>query len=77
MNSVEMILAEVKAELHSAEEKFGPFASLHEGYAVLLEEVDELWAEIKSKESSVPALRKEATQIAAMAVRFIKALDGG
>lgn len=28
--------------------KHGPIASMHEGYAILLEEVDELWHELKS-----------------------------
>jgi len=50
--------------------KFGSFSSTHEGYAVILEELDELWDEIKlngSKEN----LRKEAVQVAAMGLRFI------
>jgi hypothetical protein len=49
-----------------------PMASAHEGYAVLLEEVDELWDEVKR----TPAPRdylgmyKELVQIAAMAQRM-------
>ena len=53
---------------------FPPFNTAHEGYAVLLEEVDELWAEIKKKQGSEgrpEAIRKEAVQVAAMALRLI------
>jgi hypothetical protein len=47
------------------------FTSKHHGYAVLLEELEELWDEIKKKKSSKPAMRDEAVQVAAMAMRFI------
>ena len=67
------ILSEVECEIVFATEKFGSFASAHEGYAVMLEEMDELWEEIKNNKD-VGALAKqrlEALQVAAMAVRFI------
>lgn len=62
------------AELRQARSKFKPFNSAHEGYAVLLEEVDELWAEVKRNQSvrSVERMRKEAIQVAAMALRFVE-----
>lgn len=59
----------VLIELHAAQAKFGPFASAHEGYAVLLEEVDELWHEVKH--GSIDRQREEAVQVAAMALRFL------
>jgi hypothetical protein len=58
-------------ELKSATRKFGPFNSVHEGYAVILEELDELWAAIKDKKSNDEALLKEAIQVGAMAMRFV------
>jgi hypothetical protein len=70
---VNEILDEVESEFVSASNKFGPFNSEHEGYAVLLEEMDELWEQIRLK----PELRdkfkmkKECIQICAMAIRFI------
>jgi hypothetical protein len=50
-----------------------PFNGPHEGYAVLLEELDELWTEVKKKgeKRSPEALQKEAVHVAAMAVRFL------
>ncbi len=47
--------------------------SAHEGYAVLLEEVDELWDHVKVKQGKrdIAAMRKEAIQVAAMAIRFM------
>ncbi len=62
---VELILK----ELSRAEAKFPKFASDHEGYAVLLEEVDELWDEIKA--NNRPNTQAEAIQVAAMALRLI------
>jgi hypothetical protein len=53
-----------------AGDKWNPFNSLHEGYAVILEELDELWEEVKEKQHSRDRLRTEALQVAAMAIRF-------
>jgi len=54
------------------------FNSVHEGYAIIKEELDELWDEIKKKESDRDSTRmtKEATQIGAMALRFLIDLCG-
>lgn len=71
---------EVFLEYQRAREKFDPLNSAHEGYAVLLEEVDELvdelyghmdklWSEVK-KDELVKA-RAEAVQVVAMAMAFI------
>jgi hypothetical protein len=50
------------------------FTSVHEGYAVILEEMDELWIECKRKVINRDDLRKEAIQCAAMCLRFIAEL---
>ncbi len=67
------ILNEVAKELSTAQRAFPPMNSYHEGYAILLEEVDELWAEIKPKPArrDKDAIRREAVQVAAMALRFL------
>jgi len=66
---LEPIVREVIAEFAKAMAKFGSFNSDHEGYAVLKEEVDELWDEIK-RDNPTKA-REEAIQVAAMGLRFI------
>jgi len=62
----------VKYELDRALFNWPPFNSAHEGYGVLLEELDELWAHVKTnqKRRDLVAMRNEAIQVAAMAMRF-------
>ena len=60
----------ISAELKNAVEKFPPFNTQHEGYAVLLEEVDELWKDVKHATDPRDTTR-EAIQVAAMALRFL------
>jgi hypothetical protein len=50
------------------------FNSRHEGYAILLEEVEELWEDIKSDKPWVD-IKSEATQIGAMSLRFLLDLN--
>ena len=67
------VAKEVLQELARAAENNQPMASAHEGYAVLLEEVDELWEHVRTnpRARDVAAMREEAIQVAAMAIRFI------
>lgn len=59
-------------EAHSAREKWPTFNSAHEGLGVLLEEVKELKDHVftKQKDRDLHAMRKEAIQVAAVALRF-------
>jgi hypothetical protein len=91
------VLAEVERELAKARQTHAPMNGHHEGYAVILEELDELWEVCKTNTHSFAptraswagdvedfsdkdtlrrrkrtAMRKEALQVAAMAVRFIE-----
>jgi hypothetical protein len=74
-------LADVVTEIEMATSKFPPMNSAHEGFAVLKEEVDELWDHVKQKQGArnIADMRKEAIQVAAMAVRFAAdvCFDGG
>ena len=70
IEDVRAVLA-VTSELDRARGKFPKFNSLHEGYAVLAEEVDELWEEVKSKNRTRGNLAEEAMQVGAMALRFM------
>ncbi len=74
MKKIDQIIEQVKAEFEAVSIKFDSFHSVHEGYAVLLEEVDELWENVKLKASVKGRLfeiYREAKQIAAMAIRII------
>ena len=63
----------VLAELARAMSTYPPMHSAHEGYAVILEEVRVLEAEVFKSPSRREALkmRAEAVQLAAMALRFL------
>jgi len=63
-------VGEMLKELDRAK-KHGKFHSLHEAYAVILEEVDELWEIVRRKreDRDSAALRQELIQIAAMAYK--------
>lgn len=63
------VILEVLDELDKARKKFAPMNSAHEGAAVIKEEYDELWDEVKANNG--PRAREEAVQVAAMALRFL------
>lgn len=66
-------MQEVREELLSAVQKFAPMHSAHEGFAVIHEELDELWEEIKKspKKRDIEAMHAEAVQVCAMSMRFL------
>lgn len=72
-----LILAEVFEEVQKAINKHPPYNSPHEGYGVILEELDELWDEIKPDRGKSLAARNEAKQVAATAIRYMLDLYDG
>lgn len=62
-------LREVIEELARARRAFAPMHSAHEGWAVLYEEVCELWEAVRANDR--PQQRLEAVQVAAMAMRML------
>lgn len=70
LKALDDALAAVRREYLRAVEKFPSFNSGHEGYAVIKEELDELWDDVKANAPRQQA-KKEAIQIAAMAIRYV------
>ena len=71
---IDDLLNELKQEFGRAISKFPKFNNAHEGYAVLLEEVDELWDNIKLNQKTpnrLDMIRFEAIHVGAMAIRLI------
>jgi len=64
-NAIELI----RSEYLKARAKHGPLRNSHEGYAVILEELDEAWAEIKCNNAVLA--KEELAQVAAMCLAFI------
>lgn len=69
----EQALDAIIQEYDRATQLNGSFHSAHEGYAVILEELDELKEEVwkKASKRDVEAMMKEAIQVGAMALRFL------
>jgi hypothetical protein len=63
---------DLQAEIKKAESKFPPFSSAHEGYAIIAEELDELWDEVKTHDHNQLRMYKESIQVACTAIRFCK-----
>lgn len=58
-----------------ADERHGDFASMHEGYGVLAEEVAELFEAVRMKQGSAARaekIRDEALDVAAVALRIAR-----
>lgn len=73
-NTLDMILSWIKHAFVIATKRFGNFHNAHEGYAVLLEEVEELWENVKLNQSNkqrLEAIKDESIHVAAMAIRII------
>jgi len=69
------IIQDVMDEIESAEKKHPPFRSSHEGYAIIKEELDELWDEVRRKDQYYPRHYTEAKHIACTAIRYMVFAD--
>ena len=67
---IRVAAADAEGEALRASVKFPEFNSPHEGYAVILEELDELWDHVRADTGRTFEARKECIQIAAMAIRY-------
>lgn len=69
----EKVINSVMTELSNITSAHPPYNSAHEGYAILKEEVDELWDEVKNDKEPYRKARMyaEAKQVAAVAIKFL------
>lgn len=73
LNSFQItVIGDVEKEIIQATSVWPPFNSSHEGYGILAEEFIELQQHVftNQKRRDLVAMRKEAIQVAAMAIRF-------
>lgn len=77
---LEAICEAIRDEVRRAESLHARINSAHEAYAVILEELDEFWEQVKLKRNSrnPSEMRTELIQVAAMCVRTIRdVIDAG
>jgi hypothetical protein len=74
--NLKTVLNDVKELVEKTDDRFGPYNSAHEGYAVLLEELDELWDIVKTKQQNrdLNKMYREALDVASCAIRFARDL---
>ena len=68
------IFEAITREINRATDMHGPINGLHEGYAIILEEFEEFWDEVKKKQKERHQADwvKELIEVAAMCVRTIQ-----
>lgn len=67
-----IIETDIKEEIAKAERNFKEYNSYHEGFAIILEEVDELWDLVKTKGKTPQEHYLEAKHVACTAIRYMK-----
>ena len=74
--NISQAVSKILTEHGHAIANFKPLHSPHEGHAVIREEFDELWDEVKRKQHDYVAMEKEAVQLGAMVIRFLTEVVG-
>lgn len=74
-DEIDKIMNDILQEVKRVSGKVGPYHSVHEGYAVMLEEFDELWDEVKQKDKNYTRMYNEAKQVACTAIRFMELIE--
>jgi len=73
----EKVITDFCVEINFGIKKFGDYRSYHAAYAVILEEVDELWDALKTKDRDYVHIYEEAIQVAATAYRLAEEIHLG
>lgn len=70
-DALQHILTDIHTEIVKARVKHPPMNTPHEGSSVIREEFEELWEHVRADTGQTPEARKEAIQLAAMAVMYV------
>jgi len=69
-------LERIEQRYNKAVDNFGSdYNSFHEGYAILLEEVDELWEQIKKKDQCLEGIQSELLDVATVVFKLFNTID--
>jgi NTP pyrophosphatase (non-canonical NTP hydrolase) len=63
---------EMAQRVDDVTELYGEYASLHEAFSVLLEEVGELGQEVYARERNIGRIRAEAMDVAVVCARILR-----
>jgi NTP pyrophosphatase (non-canonical NTP hydrolase) len=66
------IYKDIERRVEDVTEIYGEYASLHEAFSVLLEEVGELGQEIYARERNIGRIRAEAMDVAVVCLRMLR-----
>ena len=72
---MEKILKDIMEKVEKINGKHPTYNSPHEAYAILLEEVDEVWDEVKIKDQNYTRMYNEVSDVACVCIRFMKFLE--
>lgn len=75
INTLEVFFNDVYNEFNRTNAIYPHFHSYHEGYAVILEELDEMWDEIKKKRNDPRRIYEETVQVSAMCLKLIISMN--
>ena len=67
---LDQAISKIYAEYNEAISHYDKFHNQHEGYAVIKEELDELWDDVKASRDPT----QEAVEVGAMVLRFLTEL---
>ena len=71
----EHILEDLVSELDAAMRKHPSYPTEHHAYAVIKEELEEFWDEVKKQKPSKRRMREELLHVAVTAIRSIRDLE--
>lgn len=68
---ITQVVSMIHVEVLAAMEKHPKFPTAHHGHSVIREELEELWEHVRKDTGQLGPAKREAIQVAAMAVRYI------